>query len=126
MAFSSSEIVVLRQDEQALRESQRVKQVARTKQANVKKVLEDQLSQIEQERQAARDMKKKEAAELQDSIKQYEQEELQKWQHNKEQHAKTKQMYSQQVQHAQPCMTAALHPYVSQDLVAPELLVIGW
>lgn len=62
----------------------------------VKKVLEDQLSQIQQEKNAAKEQKKKEATELRDSIRQYEEEEFQKWQQHKEQQAKTKQMYSQQ------------------------------
>ncbi len=84
------------QDEQAQRESQKANQQAQSKQAMVKKVLEDQLSQIQQERNAAKEQKKKEAAELKDSIRQYEEEEFQKWQQHKEQQAKTKQMYSQQ------------------------------
>lgn len=63
----------------------------------VKKVLEDQLSQIQQERDAAKEQKKKEAAELRESIRQHEEEEYQKWQQHKEQQAKTKHMYSQQV-----------------------------
>ncbi|KAA6416731.1 MAG: hypothetical protein FRX49_13289 [Trebouxia sp. A1-2] len=83
-------------DEQAQRESQKAKQKAQSKQAMVKKVLEDQLSQIQQEKNAAKEQKKKEATELRDSIRQYEEEEFQKWQQHKEQQAKTKQMYSQQ------------------------------
>jgi len=84
------------QDAQAERESQKAKQKAQSKQAMVKKVLEDQLSQIQQEKNAAKEQKKKEATELKDSIRQYEEEEFQKWQQHKEQQAKTKQMYSQQ------------------------------
>jgi len=84
------------QDAQAQRESQKAKQKAQSKQATVKKVLEDQLSQIQQEKNAAKEQKKKEATELKDSIRQYEEEEFQKWQQHKEQQAKTKQMYSQQ------------------------------
>ncbi|KAL0040705.1 hypothetical protein WJX79_002387 [Trebouxia sp. C0005] len=92
--------MVLMQDEQAQRESQKAKQKAQSKQAMVKKVLEDQLSQIQQEKNAAKEQKKKEATELRDSIRQYEEEEFQKWQQHKEQQAKTKQMYSQQVAEA--------------------------
>ncbi|DBA74076.1 TPA: hypothetical protein ACH3X1_010889 [Trebouxia sp. C0004] len=83
-------------DEQAQRESVKAKQKAQSKQAMVKKVLEDQLRQIQQEKNAAKEQKKKEATELKDSIRQYEEEEFQKWQQHKEQQAKTKQMYSHQ------------------------------
>ena len=63
----------------------------------MRKVLEDQLSQIQQEKSAARELKKREAAELKESIRQYEEEEFQKWQQHKDRQAKTKQMYSEQV-----------------------------
>ncbi|KAL0032478.1 hypothetical protein WJX77_002857 [Trebouxia sp. C0004] len=89
--------MILMQDEQAQRESVKAKQKAQSKQAMVKKVLEDQLRQIQQEKNAAKEQKKKEATELKDSIRQYEEEEFQKWQQHKEQQAKTKQMYSHQV-----------------------------
>ena len=89
--------MLLLQDEAAAKEVQSAKQQAQNKQARVRKVLEDQLSQIQQERLAASEAKKREAAELQRSIRQYEQEELQKWQQHKELQAKTKQMYSEQV-----------------------------
>ena len=72
----------------------------------MRKVLEDQLSQIQQEKNAARELKKKEAAELKDSIRQYEEEELQKWQQHKQQQGKTKKMYSEQV-----CYLAFMHPH---------------
>lgn len=85
------------QDELAQKESQRAKQKAQSKQATVRRVLEEQLSQIQQEKNAARELKKKEAAELKASIRQYEEEEFQKWQQHKQQQAKTKQMYSEQV-----------------------------
>lgn len=108
------------QDELAQKELQKAKQKAHSKQATVRKVLEDQLSQIQQEKHAARELKKKEAAELKDSIRQYEQEEFQKWQEQKEQQAKTKQMYSEQVslltgmhrhhQHVMHCSRRAKHP----------------
>lgn len=86
------------QDEQARKESEKAKQKAQSKQATVRKVLEDQLSQIQQEKAAAKELKKKEAAELKDSIRQYEEEEFQKWQQHKQQQANTKVMYSKQVQ----------------------------
>ena len=86
------------QDEQAKKESGKAKQKAQGKQATVRKILEDQLSQIQQEKAAAKELKKKEAAELKDSIRQYEEEEFQKWQQHKQQQAKTKVMYSEQVQ----------------------------
>ena len=84
-------------DELAHKESQKAKQKAQSKQAAVRKVLEDQLSQIQQEKNAARELKKKEAAELKTSIRQYEEEELQKWQQHKQRQGKTKQMYTEQV-----------------------------
>lgn len=107
------------QDELAHKELQKAKQKAHSKQATVRKVLEDQLSQIQQEKHAARELKMKEAAELKDSIRQYEQEEFQKWQEQKEQQAKTKQMYSEQVslltgmhrhhQHVMHCLAHVMH-----------------
>lgn len=92
------------QDELAQKEAQRAKQKAQSKAATVRKVLEDQLSEVQQERSAARELKKKEAAELKVSIRQYEEEELQKWQQQKQQQSKTKQMYSQQVARWVECM----------------------
>lgn len=83
-------------DELAHKESQKAKQKAQSKQAAVRKVLEDQLSQIQQEKNAARELKKKEAAELKNSIRQYEEEEMQKWQQHKQRQGKTKQMYTEQ------------------------------
>lgn len=98
------------QDEQAQRERQKGKHAAQAKQAMVKKVLEDQLSQIQQERDAAKEQKKKEAAELRESIRQHEEEEHQKWQQHKEQQAKTKHMYSQQVTQPANASSKHLHP----------------
>ena len=87
------------QDAAAVREAEQAKQQAQSKQARVRKVLADQRSQAQQAKNALLEVRKKEAAELKDSIRQFEQEEMQKWQQHKQQQAKTKQMYSQQVIH---------------------------
>ena len=63
-------------------------------------MLEDQLSHAQQAKSALSEARKQEAAELKDSIRQFEQEEVQKWQQRKQQQAKVKQMYSQQVTHS--------------------------
>ena len=81
----------------AHKEEAKFKQRALSKQAATRKVLEDQLADIQKEKDAAREQKKREAAELKRSIRQYEEEEVQRWHQQKELQAKTKQMYSQHV-----------------------------
>lgn len=81
----------------AHKEEVKAKQRALNKQAATRRVLEDQLAGIQMEKDAAKEQKKMEALELKKSIRQYEEEEVQRWQQHKEQQAKTKQMYSQQV-----------------------------
>ena len=85
------------QDDMAHKEEVKAKQRALNKQAATRKVLEDQLVGIQMEKDAAKEQKKREALELKKSIRQYEEEGMQRWQQHKEQQAKTKQMYSQQV-----------------------------
>lgn len=114
----------------AHKEEAKSKQRVLSKQAATRKVLEDQLADIQREKDAAREQKKREAAELKKSIRQYEEEEVQRWHQHKEQQAKTKQMYSQQVYslscplqlltHAAPCLQ--LPPTITLCSPSPPLL----
>lgn len=90
---------MLLQDDMAHKDEVKGKQRMLSKQAATRKVLEDQLADIQKDRAAAKEQKKREAAELKQSMRQYEEEEVQRWQQQKDQQAKTKQMYSQQVLH---------------------------
>ena len=81
----------------AHKEETKAKQRVLTKQAATRTMLESQLADIAKDKAAAREAKRQEALELKKNIRQYEEEEVQKWQQHKEQQAKTKLMYSQQV-----------------------------
>ena len=85
------------QDEMAHKEEAQAKQRVLTKQAATRTMLESQLADIAKGKAAAKEAKRQEALELRRSIRQYEEEEVQKWQQHKEQQAKTKLMYGQQV-----------------------------